>query len=147
QCESDSLDLLQQVRGEALFKNQKHFENEWIKGTPDIVKPTLIDVKTSFDIWSFAKYDQKLAEDDYYYQGLAYMWLTGTIQAEFIFCLVNTPEDIIANEAYKAQFQFPEIGESDEAMASFRKNYIFDDIEAKDRVKSFIFEYKEDEIE
>ncbi len=54
QCESDSFDLVKEVSGKTYFKNQKQLENEFIKGTPDLVKP-LIDIKTSWDIWTFSK--------------------------------------------------------------------------------------------
>lgn len=149
QCESDSLDLVQKVTKQTYFKNKSGFENKWIKGTPDIIIPKdhIKDIKTSWDIWTYAKADEKVAKDTYFYQMLAYMWLTETEKAELLYCLVNTPEEIIASEAYKASFQFPEIGESDEAMTKFRKNYIFDDIPAKERIKSFWFESSEEEIE
>src|SRR5690606_38324505 len=75
-CESDSLDLVQKVTGEAYFKNQKQYENEWIIGTPDVVNSeNVIDIKTSFNIWSFANADEKYAQKSYFYQLLGYMWL------------------------------------------------------------------------
>ena len=148
-CESDSLDLVQKVTKKTYFKNKSGLENEWVKGTPDIIIPKdhIKDIKTSWDIWTFAKVDAKVASDTYFYQLFAYMWLTETERAELLYCLVNTPEEIIQGEAYRASFQFPEIGESDEAMAKFRKNYLFDDIPVKVRIKNFWFEYSEEEVE
>lgn len=145
-CESDSLDLVQKVTGKTHFKNKELLENEWIKGTPDIKKP-LIDIKTSWDIWTYAKVDMSLAEKTYYYQLLGYMWLTGEKVGSLIYCLVNTPEDIISDEAYKLSFKYPELSDSQEAMDKFRINYIFDDIDPKLRTKEYTFTFDEEKIE
>ena len=48
QCESDSLDLVSQLYQKTYFKNTKQYENDWIKGTPDVVaSDLLIDIKTN----------------------------------------------------------------------------------------------------
>lgn len=75
------------------------------------------------------------------------MWLTEAKQGDLIYCLVNTPEEIIANELYKLSFRFPEIGTSEEADAKYKRNYIFNDIEASKRMKKFTFQYDEKLVE
>ena len=55
-CESDSLDLVQKATGQVYFKNQQKISNEFIEGTPDVVSP-LLDIKTSYSIFSYAKVD------------------------------------------------------------------------------------------
>lgn len=146
-CESDSLDLVQKVTKTTYFKNKKLLENEWIKGTPDVIKKdSIIDIKTSWDIWTYAKVDADLAQKTYFYQLLGYMWLTGTKNSELMYCLVNTPEEIISDELYKLAFRYPEINESTEAAEKYRFNYIFDDIDPKLRLKTFALPYIEDEV-
>lgn len=147
-CESDSLDLVQKVTKETYFKNKKELSNDFIKGTPDVILKDMIkDIKTSWDIWTFSAVDEDSAKKTYYHQLLGYMWLTGTKQADLIYCLVNTPPEIIADELYKLSFRYPEIGTSDEADAKYKKNYLFDEIDPALRMKSFKLEYSEVDIE
>lgn len=142
--ESDSLDLVATATGKTFFKNADHLENEFINGTPDIIvkankqPQSIIDIKSSWDIWTFLNVDEKFASKCYYYQLLGYMWLTGTKQAELMYCLVNTPEPIINDELYRLSFK---IGDSEEVQAMARKNYVFDDIDIKKRLKKFSFAY------
>lgn len=140
-CETDSISLLEEVSGETYFKNQVTYTNDFITGTPDLVTDDeIIDIKTSWDIWTFAKTDEKQAYSDYYYQLLGYMALTDKKKARLAYVLVNTEEGMISDELYRLQFY---IGE-DEAM-EYRKNFVYDDIDKKLRVKTFDFEFSEDD--
>lgn len=151
--EPDSMDLVKKVKKEAYFKNSKRFTNEYINGEPDIVisanteNAKIKDIKSSWDIWTFSNVDEDSALKSYYYQMLGYMWLTGAKEAELLYCLVNTPDEIVANELYKLSFRYPEINESDEKTEKFKRNYIFDDIPLKLRVKSFVVPYNSDDVE
>lgn len=149
--EPDSMELVRQVTGKIYFKNLNPYENEFIKGTPDIKKTRdrfIRDTKSSWSIWTFAAVDEKKARSDYFYQMLGYMWLTGRKWAQLMYCLVNTPEEIIEREMYKASFSNEDLLNHDEvAVAEFRKNYVFDDIPAKQRLKRFTFEYDEQLVE
>lgn len=151
-CEPDAMDLVRKVTRQAYFKNKEEFKNEYVSGTPDIVvskgatESHVKDIKTSWNIWTFQNVDEASAYKAYYFQLLGYMWLTGARTSELVFCLVNTPEIIMNDELYKLSFRFPEMNESDEKMEKFKKNYIFDDIPAKLRVKSFMIEYSEDDV-
>lgn len=151
-CEPDSMDLIKKVTKQTYFKNNEHFTNEFIQGTPDIVldkgKDTarIKDVKTSWSIFTFANVTEESALKSYYYQLLGYMWLTGSKTSELLYCLVNTPEEIMNDELYKLSFKYPEMNDSDEKMERFKRNYIFDDIPARQRLKSFAIEYNEDDI-
>lgn len=152
-CEPDAMDLVRKVTRQAYFKNKEEFKNEFISGTPDIVigkggeSATVKDIKNSWSIWTFNNVDEASALKAYYFQLLGYMWLTGSKVSELIFCLVNTPEEIMNDELYKLSFKYPEMNESDEKMAKFKVNYIFDDIPAKSRVKSFLIEFSQDDVE
>lgn len=147
-CEPDAMDLIKQVTEKTYFKNNKHLTNDFIQGTPDIVLPGEVkDVKTSWSIWTFNNVDEESALKSYYYQLLGYMWLTGSTKSELIYCLVNTPEEIMNDELYKLSFKHPEINESDEQAAKYKVNYIFDDIPAKERMKAFAIEFNQDDVE
>lgn len=147
-CESDSLDLIKTVTGKTYFKNQEKLENDWICGTPDVItRDSVIDVKTSWDIWTYASVTVESAKKDYYYQMMGYMWLTHKALCDLVYCLVDTPEEIVNSEMYKLSFRYPEIGINDEGDAKYKKNYLFSDIDPKLRMKSFSFQINMDEIE
>jgi len=141
-CETDSLELIEKVTGKKYFKNQKTLENEWIVGTPDVTGQDLVDIKTSFDLWTFSKTDEKQAIQDYYYQMLGYMNLLNKTTAVIAYCLVNTPEIIITDELYRLSFKLPE-----DQIDQYRKNYIFDDIPEKMRIKMFDVSYNEEDYQ
>ncbi len=139
--ESDSLELASQILGKSLFKNDEQFSNSFITGTPDNIDRGVVrDIKSSYDLWTFASVNEEKARKDYFYQMLGYMWLTGKKKAQLIYTLVNTPEHLIVDELYKLSFK---VGETDQ----YKKNYVFDDIPAEKRVKIFNFEFSREEIE
>ncbi len=146
-CESDSLDLVQIVTKQTYFKNRKELSNDFITGTPDVIlEDSIIDIKTSWDIWTYGSTTEDSARKTYYYQLLGYMWLTNTKKASLMYCLVNTPEDIMNDELYRLSFRYPEINESDEKANKYKRNYIFDDIDHTLRLKKYDFEFVEEDI-
>lgn len=149
EVEEDSLTLVTQTKNKLYIKNKNLIENDFVKGTPDIIDgDTIVDIKSSWDLFTFHKADVK---DMYYYQLQAYMWLTGKKQARLIYCLVNSPAHMIYQELRREAFKqgladmegTPEFAEME---AQVEKNMTFDDIPAKDRVKVFAFDYDSDTI-
>lgn len=142
-CEPDSFKLVEDVTKEVYFKNQATLENDFVVGTPDIQAPEkIIDIKTSWDLFTFFKVDRDQAESDYYYQLLGYMMLTGKKKADLIYCLVDTPEELINDELHRLNFYMNE----DEAK-SYRINYVYGDIPAEAKIKRFEFDYDEEVAE
>lgn len=148
-AEEDSLTLVTNQLGRLLVKNKERLSNEYIAGTPDVIeKDSILDIKTSWNIFSFAKADG--GNKDYYWQLQGYMWLTGKKQANLAYTLVNTPVHLIADEksrrAYKAG-----IIDDNEALAELEavidNEMIFDDIPEEVRMKLFHFDYNEADIE
>lgn len=141
-CETDSLMLFEKVTGKKFFKNKNTLSNDYIVGTPDVYKPEIIDIKTSWDIFTFAKSNKKTAEADYYYQLLGYMWLTGQTKASLVYCLVDTPSQMVNDEILRLCYYIDE-----EEADKYRNNYEYSDIEDKDKVKMYEFNYEDSEIE
>jgi hypothetical protein len=142
--ESDSLELIAHVTKQIYFKNLKHYENDFIKGTPDVVTKgnCVKDVKSSFSIFTFSSVDSKKAKDDYFWQIFGYGWLTGKPCGQLMYALVNTPEEIIEKDMYRAAFSNIGLLNADPLeVEKFRKNYIFDDIPEEVRLKTFDFEF------
>lgn len=144
-AESDGLSLVHQVKGTLYFKNQKQFSNEFVCGTPDVIDEqaqAIRDMKLSWDIWTFAKSNEKTARDDYYWQILCYAWMKGFSKGSIIYALVTTPTLLMNDELYRASFKATE-----EELEKLKPNYVYDDIDPNLRVKQCDFDIDADDIE
>lgn len=140
--ETDSISLFEKLEGKTFFKNQKTISNKYVCGTPDIItSEEIIDIKSSWDLFTFLAVTEKKALDDYYWQLVAYMWLTDTTKARLVYVLSNTPETMISDELYRLSFYIDE-----EQAEKYRINYEFDDILDKDRVKVYLVRMDKDLI-
>ena len=145
--ESDIMDLYKSVTGELYFKNKKLFENDWIKGTPDIpAKERVIDTKASQDIWTYNSVEESEVESNYKWQVAGYAWLLGVKKGEVAYGLVDTPDALIFDEFRKLMYQgvVEEGNQKDEEMV--RKMYTYNDIPAKERLKRFTFDFTDDDF-
>lgn len=146
-CESESIKLLNKKLESDYKKNGTVYSSDFIMGTPDIVGECVIDIKTSWDLWTFIKADYEKAKKDYYYQLLGYMILTGCKKGKIAYCLTNTPKSFIDDELYKLTFQFQENEEKYKVQArQIEKNMTFDDIPEDKRVKIFEFELNLEDV-
>lgn len=141
-CETDSITLVEKVLGKTYFKNQKTLNNEYVVGTPDVINPDLVDIKTSWDLFTYTAVDEDKATKDYFYQLLGYMWLTGKKTALLTYCLVDTPDEMMTDELYRLSFKMPE-----DKLEPYKNNYKFADIPEAMRVKQFAFNFDEALIE
>lgn len=140
--ESDSLQILCDVEGTALFKNNKELGNAFVVGTPDVVKP-LIDIKSSWDIWTFKSVNEDSARSDYYWQLAGYALLKRVKTARLVYVLVNTPEHLVYDEARKLSYSMTE----EEAEKIVRKNHEYDDIPQENRIKAYTFTFGKEDID
>lgn len=140
ECEEDSLTLYTQVTGQLAIKNEKRYENDYIKGYPDALSTNqVIEIKTPWDLWTYMKSD---ITSDYEWQMRGYMMLTGLEQATLAYCLVDTPEKTITSEINRMQWQYMDADgnispdfEPDRMQTII--NMKFKDIDAELRVKTF----------
>jgi hypothetical protein len=90
----------------------------------------IVDVKSSFDIFTFSAAKYGKINKDYYWQLQGYMWLTGVENAELSYCLCNTPAEIILDEKKKLAWKMRCIdNESDEYIRECKyieRNSIYD---------------------
>jgi hypothetical protein len=145
EVEEQAIELTEDVLGfEFLTKNEKYFENDYIKGTPDVITTSLIiDVKSSWSGETFPFFETELPNKDYYYQVMGYMWLTGKKNALISYCLINTPEEIVNDEIRRASWNKYEIEPSEETINDVRSIHNFNHIQKDRRVKAFHVEYNE----
>ena len=131
-----------------IWKNEESFENDFITGTPDVITDdVIIDVKSSWDLFTFPHHDKELKNNMYYYQLQGYMWLTGKKTSYLCYCLVDTPDSIIEHEIRKKHWNKNAIEEIPEIRDFVEKNHKYDDIDNKLKIKSFKIDYDENVIE
>ena len=130
------------------LKNTEYFENDFIKGTPDLIlEDEIIDIKCPFTGSTFPWFETELPNKDYYWQMIGYMWLTGKKRARVVYCLVNTPEDIILSEIQRTSWNRLEISVSEETENEVRFQHEFDRISENKRVRTYLVELNEANIE
>jgi hypothetical protein len=151
EAEQDSIDLLSMYLKLPFSKNEERFKNDFITGLPDIINgDTIIDIKSSYDLWTFLGNIPDKLDNLYYWQMQSYMWLTGTRNATIAYCLVNTPESIIQQEKFYLLKKMDVISEESpefikEAM-KIEFNMTFDDISINERILTFNVNRSEDDI-
>lgn len=107
-----------------VYKNETNFEDEYFTGTPDLLLEKLvIDIKTSWDCFTFPLFETSIPNMDYFYQLQVYMHLTGIKKAMLCYILIDTPET----------YNSPEIS--------------YSHVESKYRIKKYEFTYDEKVIE
>ena len=78
-----------------VLKNEKYFEDDYFCGTPDLITDDeVIDIKNSWDCWTFPLFDNEIKNKDYFTPLQVYMHLTGKKRARLVYVLLNTPEEM-----------------------------------------------------
>jgi hypothetical protein len=158
QVEEDAITLFSRVKKRFFKKNELHMHNQYLKGTPDLfegleisIAEEIIDIKSSWDIYTFFRVHTKDINSLYWYQLQAYMALTGAKKATLAYCLVNTPELMLMDEKrrlfYKMNAGTEENADYIKAAEELEKSMIYDDIPLNERVIEFNIERDDAEIE
>jgi hypothetical protein len=131
-----------------IYKNDEHFTNDWITGTPDVnTDEVLIDVKSSWDASTFPFFETELPNKDYYYQLQGYMWLTGKMESVLAYCLIDTPLEMVEDEVRRAHWKLHLIDESKELREEVESKHKFSHIPKNRRVKYWFVQKDESVIE
>ena len=158
-AEEDSIDLYSVVKKHLFVKNTEVLRNEYFIGTPDLfLGPSIlqaeivIDLKTSWDIFTFFETMAKALDKRYYWQLQAYMDLTGAKSARLVYCLVNTPLKLIEDQKKKLMWTMavidPDTDEAyQQACEQVEKNSIYDDIPMEDRYIDNIIDRDQEAID
>lgn len=105
-------------------KNEDYFEDAHFCGTPDVIlDDTIVDIKSSWDCFTFPLFEDEIPNKDYYYQLQTYMALTGLKKAQLVYVLMDTPESIE------------------------RDAVSYESVESKYRIKIFDVDYDEEVVE
>lgn len=150
-AETNSLQFYCSVTGEKHKKNKKKYENDFLIGTPDVVEDDLvIEVKSSWDIFTYLKNVNNDVNIQYYWQLQGYLSITGKKNAELVYCLVSTPDEIIEEEYARIFAKNPSISDTNkrkELYDSLYFNMRFDDIPKEERILRFTVERNDRDID
>jgi len=131
-----------------IYKNDEHFNNEWLTGTPDVnTDEVLIDVKSSWDASTFPFFETELPNKDYFYQLQGYMWLTGKTESVLAYCLIDTPLEMVEDEVRRAHWKLHLIEENTELRKEIESKHKFGHIPNNRRVKYWFVQRDEQVIE
>lgn len=153
QCEEDSLTLYSRVTKTFYKKNKQVYENDYLIGTPDIItEDGVIEIKTSWDIFTFHSVIRKSINKDYFWQVQAYMELTERNSAKLVYCLVDATPEMVQDAKKKLSWQMRVIDEHVDqayidACAEIDKSMTFGDIPIEERYLAITIERDDDLIE
>ena len=150
--EEESITLYSRFKKKKYLNNKARMSNDFITGEWDILDNGLIiDIKTSWDIFSFTSVQNNELNPDYYDQLQGYMALTGATKGIVAYCLVNTPENLIEQTKRSTWYRLGCPDESSDKWIGIaneiERNSIYDDIPVKERVFEFEFERDDQRIE
>lgn len=145
QVEEDSITLYSRCKSKLYFKNYDQVKNDFVIGTPDIIEEDhIIDIKSSWNIFTFFAVLHKPINKAYEYQLIGYTDMLKKKYSKLAYCLVDTPFPLIDQEKRKLKFDMGIIDPQEELHPEFfaaceqiDKNSLFDDIPIEKRYIEF----------
>jgi len=137
--EDESISFAGRVLNADITKNEQRYENELLIGTPDVItEDYVIDVKNSWDCFTFPLFYENVPNKDYFYQAQGYMALTGLSHYKLIYTLLDTPDSLIEREfKYASELDYD----------TFAKDYRYNEIDEAYRIRIFEIERDDDVID
>lgn len=147
EVEEFSITLYSEVTKKLYLKNKETFKNDFLIGTPDNVQGKIRDIKSSWDFTTFPIHETEIPNQLYYWQLQAYMDLTNLNESELIYCLVDTPLQIIEDEKRRVSWKLGYIDLPDDLSEEIENNLTYSKIPKELRVKIFKVEKSESDIQ
>ncbi len=171
--EEDSITSYSRQSKRFLKKNEIKFSNKYICGTPDLFASEdmstlhfeeisgvwqykglqeleVIDVKSSWDIYTFFRSANSTLNKRYYWQLQSYMALTGAKKATLAYCLINTPDALINDEKRKLMWKMNVISDTNPeymvAGEELDRLMTYDDIPLSEKVFTINIERNDEDI-
>ena len=137
--ENESIQFAGRVLNADIIKNEQRYENDYMTGTPDVItEDYVIDVKNSWDCFTFPLFFENVPNKDYFYQAQGYMALTGLSHYKLIYTLLDTPDSLIEREfKYASELDYD----------TFAKDYRYSEIDEAYRIRIFEIERDDDVID
>jgi len=131
-----------------IFKNEKNFSDDFITGSPDIIlNDTVIDIKNSWDCFTFPLLDTECPNDDYYWQLQGYMALTDKPKARLVYTLMDTPSMLIDDEIRRQSWKMGFIDLPVEFEQEIIYKMTYQDIPEDLKIKTFDIPRNDEDIE
>lgn len=158
QVEEDSITLYSRATKILYKKNEERLSNEFVTGLPDLYEgesitnaELIIDIKSSWDIFTFFRSKTSPLNKLYYWQGQTYMALTGAKKFKLVYCLINTPFTMIEDEKRKLSWSMgvidPNNKDYQEACQEIDRLMIYDDIDLNERYFEIDIDRNDEDIE
>lgn len=145
--EEESINLYNSVHKTSYSKNSKRYDNKHVTGEPDIFSDVLIDIKSSWDHNTFPLTSENIPNKDYYWQLQGYMDLTNKDTSKLVYCLVDTPDEIIHHEIKVITSKLGVIDIPEDLENDIWDGLKFNKINPKLRIKEFVVERNQEDID
>jgi hypothetical protein len=144
--EEDAITLYSRYSKTFFRKNSERLYDDYISGEPDIFTgehvrkaDLVVDTKAPYDLFTFTTSRHKPINKDYYWQLQGYGILTGAKELRLVYCLVDTPDELIEDEKRRLAYDMHVIDsmhspEYIEACKQIDINSKFADIPLEERV-------------
>jgi hypothetical protein len=128
-------------------KNEQHFENDYMTGTPDLFYPSIVfDTKCSYDMSTFPLFETEINKD-YWWQMQGYMELLNINNAGLVYVLVNTPDHIVDAEIRQKTFGMVNEIEIYNKAEEIRSYHNYDNVNMEYRIKRYDIKRDEQAME
>jgi len=147
QVEGYSITQINKLLGIFATKNKQQFENDFIKGTPDIIQDEfIIDVKNVFYPNGLKFFDAD-EETNYIWQIHGYNYLTGKNKGYVLRVLVNPPDNILEKLIWTHWNEAGKVGQySQDFSDEITDLYNFEKLPIEERVRIYPINTSENEI-
>ena len=150
ECEDEAIAFLGELDNTSYANNKEQFSNDYMTGEPDVItEDEIIDIKNSWDCFTFPLLFKVCPSKDYEWQVLGYMWLCDKKKGRVVYTLMDTPTELIRKEYNK--LHWGQELEDDETwmhdFLDFAKDYVYSHLPRHLRVKEFVVEYDADKVE
>jgi hypothetical protein len=152
QLEPDAIEAASKVLGWFDIDGlKKRMINDFFTGEPDVLTPTLLaDIKCSYSGLTFPWFSAEIPTAGYFFQLQVYMELSGHRTSELVYCLLDTPEQMVLDEINRKVWKMlpdPKYGDMSQsdiellADESVRRMHNFSHIPIEKRIKKYRVDY------
>ena len=148
--EEEAISMYSYESGVKYEKNLSRFENDHMSGEPDLYdqdKGFLGDIKCSWNHATFPLTDINIPNKDYYWQLQAYMGLTDLNEGRLIYCLVDTPDELIHDEIKRVRAKLGVLELPEELEDNIWDGLRFNNINPAHRIKEFVIKRNQEDID
>jgi hypothetical protein len=145
--EEEAISMYGDFISKKVSKNTERYDNEYITGEPDINDEFLADIKCSWNHTTFPVTAEYVPNKDYYWQLQGYMALTDRKESRLVYCLVDTPDELIYDELKRVRSKLGVIELPEELEQEIWDSHKLLGIEPKHRIKEFVIQRNDEDIE